>query len=188
MPLIDRDRSVLLLIDYQARLMPAIARAAAAVANARLLADAARLHGIPVLVTEQNPDGLGPTVPDLADVGPVVKKMHFGACAENGFVHALSGRPDVVVAGCEAHVCVLQTAMGLLEAGRRVFLVRDGVGARAPESKETAIERLRLAGAEIVTAEMVAFEWLRTCEHAAFRKTVELIKARDRAVMPKGAP
>lgn len=60
--------------------------------------------------------------------------------------------------------------------------------ARAPESKETAIERLRLAGAAIVTAEMVAFEWLRTCEHAAFRKTVDLIKARDRAVMPKGAP
>lgn len=188
MSLIDRDRSVLLLIDYQVRLMPAIARAAAVVANARLLADAARLHGVPALVTEQNPDGLGPTVPDLADVGPVVKKMHFGACAENGFIHALSGRTDVVVAGCEAHVCVLQTVMGLLEAGRRVFLVRDGLGARAPESKETAIERLRLAGAEIVTAEMVAFEWLRTCEHAAFRKTVDLIKARDRALMPKGAP
>ena len=188
MALIDRDRSILLLIDYQARLMPAIARAAAAVANARLLADAAALHGLPVLITEQNPDGLGPTVPELADVGARIKKMHFGACAESGFLDALGGRTDVVVAGCEAHVCVLQTVTGLLEAGRRVFLVRDGLGARAPESKETAIERLRAAGAAIVTAEMVAFEWLRTCEHAAFRKTVDLIKARDRAVMPKAVP
>lgn len=188
MLLIERDRSVLLLIDYQLRLMPAIHEGAVAVANAKLLADAAAIHGIPSLITEQNPAGLGPTVPDLDDAGARISKVHFGAVAEAGFLHALSGRPDVVVAGCEAHVCVLQTVMGLLEAGRRVLVVRDGLGARTPESKETAIRRMDKAGAEIVTAEMVAFEWQRSCEGAAFHKTVELIKARDARIKPKGEP
>lgn len=188
MALIDRDRSLLLLIDYQSRLMPAIHESAVVVANARLLADAAALHGIPTLVTEQNPDGLGATVPDLAGVGTVIRKMHFGAGAEPGFLDRFGTDRHIVVAGCEAHVCVLQTLMGFLEAGRRAFLVRDGLGARTPESKETATRRLEKIGAEIVTAEMVVFEWLRTCEDKAFRKTVDLIKARDARIKPKGEP
>lgn len=81
-----------------------------------------------------------------------------------------------MVAGCEAHVCVLQTVLGLRQMGRRVIAVRDALGSRTPESKETAIRRTERHGAEIVTTEMVMFEWLRTCTHPAFRTAIDLIR------------
>src|SRR5215204_6396966 len=119
------DRSLLLLIDFQARLMPAIEDGAAILANACRLRAAAGLMGIPVLLTEEHPEGLGCTVPELSPspADPVVRKMSFDACREPGFLGRLQERPDIVMAGCEAHVCVLQTALGLIDAGRRVFLV-----------------------------------------------------------------
>jgi len=93
-----------------------------------------------------------------------------------GFLDRLPDRSDLVVAGCETHVCVLQTALGLIEAGRRVWLVRDAVGSRRAESKETAIRRLERNGAEIVTVEMVVFEWLQTAEHPRFRDGLALVR------------
>ena len=92
--------------------------------------------------------------------GRLAHKITFDACREPGFLDRLEDRRDIVVAGCEAHVCVLQTALGLLDAGERVYLVRDAVGSRRSESKETAIARMARHGAEIVTTEMVIFEWL----------------------------
>lgn len=174
---IDPKTCTLLLIDFQARLMPAIHDGATALANARRLLDAAALLGIPVLFTEQNAKGLGPTVADLApDEGAVAHKMTFDACRSDGFLDRLTDKPDVVVAGCEAHVCVLQTVLGLLDAGRRVFLVRDALGARRAENKDCALHRAQRHGAEIVTTEMVIFEWLETSEHPRFREAVALIK------------
>ncbi len=175
MILMQPARSQLLLIDFQARLMPAIEGGEAAVANAGRLAEAAKALAIPITLTEQNPKGLGPTVAALAGLGPVVEKLSFGACAEPAFLPALS-RPDLVVAGCEAHVCVLQTVAGLLAAGRRVYLVRDALGARRAESKETAIARMAAAGAIVVTTEMVVFEWLGRSDHPQFRALSKLIK------------
>jgi nicotinamidase-related amidase len=93
-----------------------------------------------------------------------------------GFLDRLPARPDLVVAGCETHVCVMQTALGLIEAGRRVWLVRDAVGSRRTESKETAIRRLERRGAEIVTTEMVIFEWLERVEHPRFRDALNLVR------------
>ena len=93
-----------------------------------------------------------------------------------GFLDRLEDRRDIVLAGCETHVCVMQTALGLLDAGRRVCLVRDAVGSRRSESKETAISRLEKHGAEVVTTEMVAFEWLASAEHPRFRDIIRLIK------------
>lgn len=177
MPLIERDRSCLLVVDFQARLMPAIEDGAAAVANARRLLDAARLFGVPVLFTEQNAPGLGPTVPALRPgADAVAHKMTFDASRSPGFLARLPDRPELVVCGCEAHVCVLQTVLGLLRAGRRVFLVRDAVGSRRAESKETAIRRIERNGAEIVTAEMVVFEWLGTAEDARLREALALVR------------
>lgn len=177
MPALDRDTSALLVIDFQARLMPAIADGAAAVANARRLLDAARLLEVPVLFTEQNPAGLGPTVPELtAGGGAVAHKMSFDACRAPDFVAGLPKRRDLVVCGCETHVCVLQSVLGLLRLGRRVFLVRDAVGSRRAESKETAIRRMEKNGAEIVTTEMVAFEWLATAEDPRLREVLRLVK------------
>lgn len=174
---IDRRTSTLLVVDFQSRLMPAIDDGASAVANARRLLDAAAILGVPTLFTEQNTSGLGPTVPELScDAAGTAHKMTFDACREPGFTERLSDRPDVVVAGCEAHVCVLQTVLGLIDAGRRVYVVRDALGARRAESKETAIRRMERHGAEIVTTEMVVFEWLETAEHPRFRDGVALVK------------
>ncbi|MCE4225163.1 isochorismatase family protein [Methylobacterium sp. C25] len=173
---LDRERSTLLVIDFQARLMPHIEDGEAAIANARRLLDAAALMDVPILFTEQNRAGLGATVPELDATGATAHKMTFDAVRSSGFLDRLPGDRAVVVAGCEAHVCVLQTVLGLLEAGRQVYVVRDALGARRAESKEAALRRMERHGAEIVTTEMVAFEWLATCKHPQFREIVALIK------------
>jgi nicotinamidase-related amidase len=175
---IDRDRSALLVVDFQSRLMPAIEGGSAAVDNARRLVAAADLFGVPVLFTEQNPRGLGPTVPELAPSGNgrVATKMTFDACRTPGFLDRLCGRTEIVVAGCETHVCVMQTVLGLIDSGRRVHLVRDAVGSRRAESKETAIARMARHGAEIVTTEMVVFEWLGSAEDPRLRAALDLVR------------
>ncbi len=174
----DRDATSLLLIDFQARLMPAIEDAASAIANARRLREAAAMLGVPVLFTEQNVERLGATVPELTTDanGPVAHKMAFDASRAAGFSQMLPERPAIVVAGCEAHVCVLQTVLSLIDAGRRVYVVRDAIGSRRAESKETAVRRMERHGADIVTAEMVVFEWLGTAEHPQFRAATGLIR------------
>lgn len=177
MPALDRETSALLVIDFQSRLMPAIEDATAVVANARRLLDAAELLGVPALFTEQNAGGLGPTMPELrVENAGLFHKMTFDACRMPGFLEALPAGRDIVVAGCETHVCVLQTVLGLCAAGRRVYLVRDAVGSRRAESKETAIRRLEHHGVEVVTAEMVLFEWLRTADDPRLRRIIELVR------------
>ena len=179
MPILDRDRSVLCLIDLQERLVPALAGGDELVANAgRLLAAAEQLR-VPVVSTEQNPKGLGPTVPELArpdGAHPVVAKMTFDATRAGGLLDVLPAGHQVVLAGCEAHVCVLQTALGLLDRSRRVFVVADAVGSRRPENKEAALRRLERAGAEVVTTEMVLFEWLGSADDPNFKPVIALIK------------
>jgi nicotinamidase-related amidase len=173
----DAGTSTLLLIDFQAKLMPAIEDAASAIANARRLAEAAAMLGVPALYTEQYAKGLGPTVPELAPgPSPVVHKMTFDACLAPGLLPRLAEGRAAIVAGCEAHICVLQTVLGLIETGRRVFVVRDAIGSRRTESKETAIRRMERHGAEIVTTEMVVFEWLKTAAHPKFRDASALIR------------
>ncbi len=173
----DVRTSTLLLIDFQAKLMRAIDDAAAAIANARRLSDAAAILGVPTLFTEQNAKGLGPTVAELAaDPSLIVHKMTFDACGELSFLPRLIEGHAVVVAGCEAHVCVLQTVLSLIAFGRKVFVVRDAIGSRRAESKETAIRRLERHGADIVTTEMVVFEWLKTAENPRFREAAALIR------------
>ena len=177
MPAINSEHSILLVVDFQSRLMPAIEDGAVLIANARRLIDAAELFHIPILFTEQNAEGLGGTLPELrAKTGDIVHKMTFDACRAPGFLTALSDRSDIVVAGCETHVCVLQTVLGLLNTGRRVFAVRDALGSRQLESKETAIERMERNGAEIVTTEMVLFEWLQTADDKRLRNILTLVK------------
>jgi nicotinamidase-related amidase len=174
---VDPRRSSLLLVDFQARLIPAIDQAATAVRNARRLVDMASLVNVPVVFTEQNAKGLGPTVAELpVNCGQLVHKMHFDAVREPEFLATIPVDRQIVVAGCEAHVCVQQTVLGLLDAGRKVYVVRDALGSRHPENKETAIRRMERHGAEVVTTEMVVFEWLETAEHPHFRDAVALVK------------
>lgn len=176
--LLDHADCTLLLIDFQARLMPAIFTGELCVANAERLAKAAHLMAVPTLATEENPAGIGFTVPELAAYpSTTLHKMHFNATAEAHFWPAMPpGRSTFVVAGCEAHVCVLQTVLGLLTRGVKVALVVDAVGSRTPDSRHAAINRMKRHGAEIVTTEMVIFEWLRTADHPRFRDGLALVK------------
>lgn len=177
MPIIDATTSTLLVIDLQARLVPAIEGGAAAVANARRLAQAAALFSVPAFITEQNPNGLGPTVPELGAVeARVFPKMTFDAFRTPGLVERLPQGHSLILAGAEAHVCVLQTALGLIERGRRVYVVSDAVGSRRAESKEAALRRMERNGVETVTTEMVVFEWLGSADNPRFREAVALIK------------
>ncbi|MDN5750068.1 MAG: isochorismatase family protein [Pseudonocardia sp.] len=176
--LLSADASALLLVDFQERLMPAIDDGAAVVANASRLAQGANLLEVPVCATEQNPAGLGPTVAALADHPQLVMpKTSFGAVAESGFATLLPpGTEEIVVAGCEAHVCVLQTVLGLLAQRHRVLLVSDAVGSRTAANKAAAVDRMVRHGAEVVTTEMVLFEWLRDSTHPSFREVQKLIR------------
>ncbi len=159
--------------------MPAIAGGDEVVANGGELLAAAEELGVPVLSTEQNPKGLGPTVSDLTRPEgdhSVVAKMTFDSCRAPGVMDGLPPGHHIVMAGAEAHVCVLQTALGLLDRSRRVYVAADAIGSRRPENKEAALRRLDRAGAEIVTTEMVIFEWLGTAEDPAFKTVMALVK------------
>lgn len=179
MPLLCKaEESTLLIIDPQERLMPAIDGGQEVVRRCVQLASAARTLGIPVIGTEQNPAGLGPNIEALRSLCSVtVAKLHFSAAAEPGFLsHLPDLRRTVVVAGCEAHVCVLQTVVGLIQSGYDVKWVDDAVGSRHPHDRVAAGARARAFGADVVTTEMVIFEWLATSAHPSFRPVSRLIR------------
>jgi nicotinamidase-related amidase len=199
--LLDASESQLVLVDYQERLMPVIFEGAAVLDNARRLAQVARLVDVPVWGTEQNPSRLGPNDAALrALCQKTLAKMHFSATEEGlgewlrppakpqgGNARSLPKhlqkpaqqapeRASIVIAGCEAHVCLLQTALQLIEDEFDVWVVTDACSSRTERNRDAAFDRLAGAGAELVTTEMVAFEWLRSCEHPAFKDMLGLVK------------
>ncbi|MGE0231774.1 MAG: hydrolase [Flavobacteriaceae bacterium] len=178
MGLIKADKSVLLMIDFQTRLMAAIDRKDDVIANARRLAEAAKLLGVRTLYTEQNPKGLGGTVDELParDSRNVIAKTSFD-CAQSAEVRSkLTAGKDIVIAGVEAHICVLQTALGLSALGHKVFVVADACGSRKAENRQAGLARMADAGIEIVTTEMVLFEWIGDSTHEHFRQVSALVK------------
>lgn len=177
---IDAGHCALVLVDYQERLLPPIREGTRVVAEAVRLADAARQLGIRVVGTEQNSRGLGPNTAAVRErCETTLAKMHFDACAD-GLVELLregGAMPtQVVVAGCEAHVCLLQTTLGLVRAGLHAWVVADACGSRRPSDHALAMQRLQGAGAVLVSPEMVLFEWLRSCTHERFKPVLQLIK------------
>ena len=201
--LLDASLSQLVLVDYQARLMPVIFEGEAVAANAVRLGQFARLMEVPAFGTEQNPSKLGENLPAVrALCGRTLAKMHFSgaeeglgewlrapakASAPQGNARSLprhlqkapaaaEERNTIVIAGCEAHVCLLQTALDLLEDEFDVWVVTDACSSRTERNRDAAFDRLAGAGAELVTTEMVGFEWLRSAEHPAFREFQALIR------------
>lgn len=172
------NSTFLLIIDVQSRLMPSIEDGGSVLTETKRLHDIASALEIPVLLTEQNSKGLGQTVPELTASAnnTVIHKMTFDACRTPGFVEQLPDRSDVIVAGAEAHVCVLQSVLGLIDNGFRVCVARDALGSRRAENKETAIRRMERHGAEIMTVEMIGFELLTSAEHPRFEEVLHLIK------------
>ncbi|MEE4346538.1 MAG: isochorismatase family protein [Paracoccaceae bacterium] len=177
MPLIDPDRCALLVIDLQGRLMPAIDQSELRLANAARLIRAAEALNIRRHVTEQNPRGLGGTVAALdIPADEALPKMSFDSLRDPAIAARLAGDTALVVCGCEAHVCVLQTVLGLRAAGRQVFVVADACGSRTEANRQAGLARMQANGAEIVTTEMVIFEWLGSADHPAFKALMPLIK------------
>ena len=195
--LLDAQDSQLLLIDYQQRLMPAIAGHDAVLANARRLAQAAAALDVPLWATEQNPAGMGPTVDELRGlVGQPLPKTSFSAAGvvlprlrpstrPAGNARSLPRhlqkpaaptRETIVMAGCETHVCVLQTALELVEEELEVWVVTDACGSRTDRNRDAAFDRLAGAGVELVTTEMVIFEWLRGADHPRFKEALAWVK------------
>ncbi|AHC45469.1 isochorismatase family protein [Achromobacter xylosoxidans] len=176
--LLQASDSTLLIVDMQGRLMPAIHDGDAVVAANAKLARAARLLDVPVVATEHHSKMLGVTVAPLAElVQSTFQKMHFSAAREQGFDAWLpAARKTVLVTGCEAHICVLQTVIGLTGLGYKAVLVADAAGSRKSSDHHAALRRARAHGAEIVTTEMAIFEWMETCEHPRFRDVLRLVK------------
>jgi isochorismate hydrolase len=182
--LISADRSSLLLIDIQERLLPAMAGAQELERRCSILLKAAKRLNVPIAVSEQYPKGLGATVAPLREHlgnAPVFAKTEFSGWRNEALrTHLIAlheaGRPQVVVAGVEAHVCVLQTAIDLAQAGFAVFAVADAIASRAPASVALAQERMRQAGVAIVNTEMAVFELLGRAGSAEFMELSGLIK------------
>lgn len=175
--------SVLVVVDVQEKLLAKIPTASTLVRNVGFLMDTAQLLEIPCRATEQYPKGLGPTIPELArrlTESPPAKTA-FSCCGAENFLESLSllQRPNVVLAGMETHVCILQTALDLLTAGLHVFLPADALASRAELDHEMALRRLQCAGAVITTAETVAFEWVKDAAHPRFKAFSQLVIARS---------
>lgn len=170
--LIDKDDATLLVVDVQQKLLPAVLDPQGMLARCRWLVSAAHDVGLPVVFSEQYPHGLGHTAPELLAAAPaalVVEKLHFSCVAAECLPEALLARSQVVVCGMETHVCVLQTVLELLALGKQVFVVADAVSSRGEVNRDFGLQRMRDAGAVLVTREMVLFEALRVSGSDVFR-------------------
>ena len=181
MHLLKRDEAVLVVIDVQDKLHRVIADAHAAMRNVASIAKGARLLGLPVLVTEQYPQGIGSTVAEVKEAAggaPVIEKREFGGFSNDAFRKAIApyANKTLILCGFETHVCVLQTALQARGLGHRVFVVADAVGSRSEWNKQLALERMREAGCTIVSTEMALFELLATSAAPEFKEIQKLIK------------
>lgn len=186
MPLspVTRQSAVLAVIDVQERLLPAIPEEARqrVVRNVLIAIEAARILGLPILVSEQYPKGLGPTIPEVRarldrDVNPV-EKMAFSCGRSPEFLNALAatGRREVILCGVEAHVCVLQTVMDLTRDGFRTFVPADAVASRRSLDWERALAVAERAGAVVGTTEMFLFQLLERAGTEEFKAVARLVK------------
>ncbi len=171
-------QSSLILIDLQGRLMPAIHEGDKVLQQCVRIAKIAKILEVPIIGTEQSPQSLGHNSPEITPYcEQTVSKEHFDGC-QDGLIDALSkNREHLILAGCETHVCVMQTALELLRQNFRVSIAVDAVGSRRSLDRDIALHRLGSAGATLLTAEMLAFEWLSSAVNPVFKEVLEIIKS-----------
>jgi nicotinamidase-related amidase len=189
--LLEAERSIVVVIDLQGKLMDMVAHRDRVLASTKRLMQLAEIFGRPVVLTEQYPEGLGVTHPDVRSVYDglsvpkrYVKKVAFGCCGEPEFEKALDEvlpdvareRRQIVVAGIEAHVCVMQTVLELLRAGSQVHLCWECISGRGEEYRRHALDRMQQAGAVLTNHESVGFEWARSKDHSAFKAMNRLFR------------
>mgnify|MGYP001434268455 CR=1 FL=1 len=176
-----KDRSALLVIDIQERVLPVIWEHEKLVKNVTMLIEGMKVLGLPIFVTEQYVKGLGPTVPGIAasleGIGRI-EKSSFSCCDESRFMMDLasSGRENVIIAGIESHVCVMQTVIDLVRSGYHPVVIEDCISSRKPGDKSVAVERMRSEGAIITTSEAILFELLRYSGGDTFKAVSKLVK------------
>jgi len=175
--LLDRERSALVIVDVQEAFRGVVGDFDRVAANVAVLARGAREIGVPVLVTEQYPRGLGETVAEVADAlgeAPRIEKTVFSAARAAGF--DLGGREQALVCGIEAHVCVSQTVHDLLERGVQVHVAADAVASRAPDNREVGLRKMAKSGAILSSTETALFEWLERAGTPEFKAVQALVK------------
>lgn len=178
---ITRSQAALLVVDIQERLLPAIFERERVLQNALRLVNGARVLNLPVFVTEQYRKGLGATEPELAAAIPgfaPIEKLTFSSVGAPGLVDALraKGAREIVLCGIEAHVCVCQTCLDLLREGFTPFVVADAISSRTSANHRAGVERMRDAGAIVVSTEMILFELLERAGTDEFKQILNLIK------------
>lgn len=178
---INRAKAGLVVVDIQEKFVPVIHEWSRVIQNSLRLINGAVILRVPVFATEQYRQGLGATVPEIAAAIPgfaPMEKNAFSCCGAPGFIEVLQARDvqDVLLCGIEAHVCVTQTCLGLLDAGLRPFVVADAISSRTPENHRLGMERMRDAGAVIVSTEMILFELLERAGTDEFKQMLKLVK------------
>lgn len=171
--LMTQEHSALLLIDVQQKLMPFIDQAEKVLARCQWTLQLAQALKIPILISEQYPKGLGTTLPELAVFSDqeAIPKLSFSSWREPLFKEKLHGcnKKQLILIGIETHVCVLQTALDLIQEDYQVFVVSDAVGSRESADHQAGLARMQQAGVEIVRSEMVFFEWIERAGSAQFK-------------------
>lgn len=178
--MLSKENAVLIFIDVQGRLAELADGADALFKNLRRLLEGMKALNVPVIVTEQIPEKLGPTRDEFKPfiTAPPITKTSFSCCGEPAFLKSLekTGRRHVILCGIETHVCVYQTAMHLLESGYEVYAVADAVSSRDPANKALALRRMESEGVKLTGTEMVLFELLGDAKDPAFKSILQIVK------------
>ncbi len=178
---LKRDNTVLIVVDVQDGLAHAMYNKEVLFENLQKLIKGSKILGIPILWTEQNPKGLGPTIPEVAnllsDIRPI-SKLSFSGCGNERFMEALRAlnRDQVLLAGIEAHVCIYQTAVDLANLGYEIQVVVDAVSSRTKENKLIGLEKIREVGVSLTSVETVLFELLKVAKGSQFREILKIVK------------
>jgi len=175
------ENTALIVVDIQGNLALAMHEKELLFKNARKLIKGVQVLGIPILCTEQNPQKLGPTIPEIADLlsdSHPVSKLSFSCCQDDGFLNALKSidRKQLLIAGIEAHVCIYQTAADLIDLGYEVQVVTDAVSSRNMEDKEIGLQKMRDSGASLTSVETALFELLKIAEGKQFKEILNIVK------------
>lgn len=179
--MLTTNNTVLVLVDVQGKLAQLMDGKEALFQNLRKLVQGSQVLGLPIIWLEQNPTGLGPTIPELAELlhaQQPIAKFSFSCCGDDGFMAALraTGRKQVLLAGIETHVCIYQTAADLLNRGYEVEVVADGVSSRTAANRDLALGKMQQLGARLTSVEMALFELLGKAEGPAFKAMLKIVK------------
>jgi nicotinamidase-related amidase len=179
--MLDVNNTALIIVDIQGNLSQAMYQKESLFENLHKIIRGAQVLGIPIVLTEQNPEKLGKTRSEIADLLPGISglpKLAFSCCGDPGFVKELKklDRRQVLIAGIETHVCVYQTALDLIASGFEAQVISDAVSSRTPENKDVGMQRMRDEGVKLSSAEMVLFELLRVAEGPKFKEILKIVK------------